>query len=35
MGATGVFLSIMLAESLAGVLSMLLFLRGKWKYQKV
>jgi len=35
MGAAGVFLAITLAESLAGVVSMLLFLRGKWKYQKV
>ena len=35
MGASGVFLAITLAESLAGAVSMLLFLRGKWKYQKV
>jgi putative MATE family efflux protein len=35
LGAAGVFLSITLAESLAGVVGMVLFSRGRWKLQKV
>lgn len=35
MGAAGVFLSITLAESLAGVIGIVLFRRGNWKYKKV
>ncbi len=35
MGEVGVFLSITLAESLVGIVSIVLFRKGNWKHQKV
>ncbi|MFO7656583.1 MAG: MATE family efflux transporter [Bacteroidales bacterium] len=35
LGAEGVFLSVVIAESLLGILSFILFKRGRWKFREI